>query len=254
MGASTVPMPSRARYTSEWAKRIAPSSPPRSRSIHRRRNALDRLCVPNLDHAAVLAGRRHHLLPFPQVVRERLLDVDVLARLAGPDRRGHASGSAAAMTTASTFLSSKTSRGSRYAATFPPLSPAAFSSRSRCDWSASRERDDLGAGDLAEPADKLMATPAHASDGRDRTQPDDREIHGVVGATRPGACRASAAASPGVRPAVIEPFRKLRRGIEFIVICLLTMTWGASVGMDASGAGSQRAVLSPSAHTLKPSR
>ena len=41
----------------------------------------------DLDHAAVLAGRRHHLLPFPQVVRERLLDVDVLARLAGPDRR-----------------------------------------------------------------------------------------------------------------------------------------------------------------------
>ena len=41
----------------------------------------------DLDHAAELAGRRHHLLPFPQVVRERLLDVDVLAGLAGPDRR-----------------------------------------------------------------------------------------------------------------------------------------------------------------------
>ena len=41
----------------------------------------------DLDHSLVFAGRRHHLLPFPQVVRERLLDIDVLARPAGPDRR-----------------------------------------------------------------------------------------------------------------------------------------------------------------------
>ena len=48
------------------------------------------------------------------------------------------------------------------------------------------ERDDLDAGDLAEPADELVATPAHASDGRGRPEPDDRDIHGVVGADRPG--------------------------------------------------------------------
>ena len=39
----------------------------------------------HLDHAAVLAGRGDHLPAFPDVVGQRLLDVDVLARLAGPD-------------------------------------------------------------------------------------------------------------------------------------------------------------------------
>src|SRR6185295_5229432 len=33
----------------------------------------------------VLPGGAHELAPFPQVVRARLLDVDVFARLAGPD-------------------------------------------------------------------------------------------------------------------------------------------------------------------------
>ena len=48
------------------------------------------------------------------------------------------------------------------------------------------ERDDVDALDLAEPVDELMATPAHTADGRGRPQPDDREIHRVVGASRPG--------------------------------------------------------------------
>ena len=39
----------------------------------------------DLDDAAVLAGRGDHLPAFPDVVGEGLLDVDVLARLAGPD-------------------------------------------------------------------------------------------------------------------------------------------------------------------------
>ena len=45
---------------------------------------------------------------------------------------------------------------------------------------------DLDALNLAEPADELVATPAHTTNGRGRPQPDDRDIHGVVGAARPG--------------------------------------------------------------------
>ena len=40
----------------------------------------------DLHHAAVLAGRFDHLAAFPDAPGGRLLDVDVLARLAGPDR------------------------------------------------------------------------------------------------------------------------------------------------------------------------
>ena len=40
-----------------------------------------------LDDPAVLLGRLDHLAAFEDVVAARLLDVDVLARLAGPDRR-----------------------------------------------------------------------------------------------------------------------------------------------------------------------
>ena len=39
----------------------------------------------DLDDAVVLAGRLDHLAAFDQVVRDRLLDVNVLAGLAGPD-------------------------------------------------------------------------------------------------------------------------------------------------------------------------
>ncbi len=38
-----------------------------------------------LDDAVVLPGRLHHLPAFEDVVRSRLLDVGILARLAGPD-------------------------------------------------------------------------------------------------------------------------------------------------------------------------
>ena len=44
------------------------------------------LC-PVLDHAIVLAGGRHHLASFEQVVAARLLDVHIFARLTGPNRR-----------------------------------------------------------------------------------------------------------------------------------------------------------------------
>ena len=40
-----------------------------------------------LDDPAMLLGRLDHLPPFVDVVAPRLLDVHVLARLAGPDRR-----------------------------------------------------------------------------------------------------------------------------------------------------------------------
>src|SRR5438093_13350458 len=41
----------------------------------------------HMDHPAVLPGRRHHLLSFPEVVGKRLLDIHVLAGLTGPNRR-----------------------------------------------------------------------------------------------------------------------------------------------------------------------
>src|SRR5213083_1535403 len=41
----------------------------------------------HLDHAAVLPGRRHHLLSFPKIVGKRFLDINVLAGLTGPNRR-----------------------------------------------------------------------------------------------------------------------------------------------------------------------
>src|SRR5262245_21033201 len=44
------------------------------------------LC-PHLHHALVLAGRLDHLAAFDEVVRDRFLDVHVLAGLAGPDGR-----------------------------------------------------------------------------------------------------------------------------------------------------------------------
>src|SRR5205823_629723 len=40
-----------------------------------------------LDDAAILAGRLDHAAALDQVVRNRLLDIDVLAGLTGPDGR-----------------------------------------------------------------------------------------------------------------------------------------------------------------------
>ena len=52
-----------------------------------------RHCVPVWHDPVVLAGGLDHPPAFADVVADRLLDVDVLARLAGPDRRpGRASG------------------------------------------------------------------------------------------------------------------------------------------------------------------
>ena len=48
---------------------------------------LERHCVPCCTIALILAGRLDHLPAFEDVVRCRLLDVHVLAGLAGPDRR-----------------------------------------------------------------------------------------------------------------------------------------------------------------------
>ena len=45
-----------------------------------------RLCVPVWHDPVVLAGGLDHPPAFADVVADRLLDVDVLARLAGPDR------------------------------------------------------------------------------------------------------------------------------------------------------------------------
>src|SRR5437016_10981632 len=39
----------------------------------------------HLDHALILPGRGNHLLPFPKVVRKRLLDINVLAGLTSPN-------------------------------------------------------------------------------------------------------------------------------------------------------------------------
>jgi len=40
-----------------------------------------------LDHPAIFPGRSHHLPAFPEVVGKGFLDINVLARLAGPDCR-----------------------------------------------------------------------------------------------------------------------------------------------------------------------
>src|SRR5262245_29748972 len=40
-----------------------------------------------LDHAAMLASRSYHLLAFPDVIRKRLLNINILACLTCPDRR-----------------------------------------------------------------------------------------------------------------------------------------------------------------------
>ena len=86
VGASTLPMPSRARYTMRVGEadgpELAAAQVLERLAKDRARSALRA----HLDHAAVLSGRGHHLPAFPHVVGERLLDVDVLARLAGPDR------------------------------------------------------------------------------------------------------------------------------------------------------------------------
>ncbi len=41
---------------------------------------------PHLDDPLVFAGRLHHAPAFDEIVRNRLLDIDVLARLARPNR------------------------------------------------------------------------------------------------------------------------------------------------------------------------
>src|SRR5262245_40839170 len=48
------------------------------------------------------------------------------------------------------------------------------------------ERDDSGTGDLPEPADELVTTPAHATDRGGRPQPYDRHTDRLVRAARPG--------------------------------------------------------------------
>ena len=140
----------------------------------------------DLDHATVLASRRHHLLPFPQVVRERLLNVDVLASLARPDgregvpvvRQGDDHG---VDTLVVEHFAGVVIRGY-----LPPVVTGRLEFAVEVRPVHIAERDDLDAGDLAEPADKLVATPAHTSHGCGRPKPDDRDIHGVVGAARPG--------------------------------------------------------------------
>ena len=140
----------------------------------------------DLDHAAVLAGRRHHLLPFPQVVRERLLDVDVLARLAGPDRRQGMPVVRQGDDHRVDALVVEDFAGVVIRGDLPPVVTGRLDFAIEVRLVGVAERDDLDAGDLAEPADELVATPAHTPDGRGRPQPDDRDIHRVVGADRPG--------------------------------------------------------------------
>ena len=85
-GPSTLPMLAR-RLVAEAAgdldlAEVAGAHPSRAP----RADALVRAALrAGLDDAVVFARRLDHLAAFPDVVRDRLLDVDVLARLAGPD-------------------------------------------------------------------------------------------------------------------------------------------------------------------------
>ena len=179
-------MPSRARYTSAWAKRMAPNLAAAQAVEHPAEERARPVLGADLDHAAVLAGRRHHLLPFPQVVRERLLDVDVLARLAGPDRRQGVPVVRQGDDHRVDALVVEDFAGVVIRGDLPPVVTGRLDFAIEVRLVGVAERDDLDAGDLAEPADELMATPAHTADGRGRPQPDDRDIHRVVGAARPG--------------------------------------------------------------------
>src|ERR1041384_758188 len=61
---------------------------PRAEEFHRRPQALERArVVPHLDDLVVLARRLDELALLPNVVADRLFDVDVLPRLDRPDRR-----------------------------------------------------------------------------------------------------------------------------------------------------------------------
>src|SRR5437762_1575208 len=119
-----------------------------------------------LDHAAVLSGRRHHLLPFPKVVRKRLLDINILAGLTGPNRRqrmpvigqgdDHRVDRFVVENPAEVAV-----RGYLFA---PVLEGPGFAVEVRLVHVA--QRDDPGAGDLPHPGNELMPAAADTADSR----------------------------------------------------------------------------------------
>ena len=143
----------------------------------------------DLDHPAVLAGRRHHLPPFPDVIGERLLDVHVLPRLTRPDRRQRVPVVRQGDDHRVDALVVEDLAGVAIRGDLRPEVAGRLDFPVEVRRVGVAERDDVGAGDLAEPADELMSPPAHTPDGRGRAQPDDPDIHRVVGADRsaPGA-------------------------------------------------------------------
>ena len=145
----------------------------------------------DLDHAAILAGRRHHLLSFPEVVRERLLDVDVLARLAGPDCRQRVPVVGQGNDHRVDGLVVEDPAQVRMSGHLFPAVTGRLHFAVEVRLVRVAERDDSGTGDLAEPADELVTTPAHTADRCGGPQADDPQADRLIGAARaePGTCR-----------------------------------------------------------------
>src|ERR1039458_1838178 len=127
-----------------------------------------------LDHPAIFPGRSHHLPAFPEVVGKGFLDINVLARLAGPDCRqrmpvigqsdDHSVNSLVVQDPAKVHVS-----GDRFT---PILERPAFAVKERLVHIA--QGGDLYPGNLTDPGDELMPSPAHAPYCFSGPQPDYR--------------------------------------------------------------------------------
>src|SRR5438552_17800417 len=120
----------------------------------------------HLDHAAVLPGRRHHLLSFPELVGKRLLNINVLAGLTGPNCRqrmpvigqsdDHRVDGFVVENPAKVAVSSELFA--------PVLERLGFAVDVRLVNVA--QRDDPCAGDLSHSGNELMPAPADTADSR----------------------------------------------------------------------------------------
>jgi len=119
----------------------------------------------HLDHAPISPGRRHHLTALPQVIGKRLLDINVFAGLARPDRRqrvpvvgrrdDHRVDALVVQNSAEVSVSSD-----RFA---PVLEGLEFAVQERPVHVA--QSNDGCARDLSQPGNELVSAPAHTSDG-----------------------------------------------------------------------------------------
>ena len=130
----------------------------------------------------MFSGRCYHLLSLPQVVGKGLLDVNIFTRLAGPDcRQGMP-----------VIRQGDDHRVDRLVIKYPAevrirgdlLTPLleGVDLAVKVGLVHVAERDDLGAGDLANPRNELMPATANPADGRGRSHSDHGKTDRLVSA------------------------------------------------------------------------